>query len=187
MLIQIVCLKKKCYSSSFFKKHTVFLHKFLAPSSIQASNETDDGKGNCNDVLSLEAQRAVGSAVAKLGLALLEKLQTGSEQPNIIISPLSVSLALAELALGKHTQTQEIIANHAKGAYIYMLCCLYIHVYVYIHFKSLGARNKTEEKLLEILQAKELPNFHETLSCLQEQLTAKAVKMASRLYLMPGE
>lgn len=66
-----------------------------------------------------------------------------------------------------------------------MLCCFY--VCVYIHFKSLGARNKTEEKLLEILQAKELPNFHETLSCLQEQLTAKAVKMASRLYLIPGE
>lgn len=65
-----------------------------------------------------------------------------------------------------------------------MLCCF---MCVYIYFKSLGARNKTEEKLLEILQAKELPNFHETLSCLQEHLTAKAVKMASRLYLMPGE
>ncbi|CAM4670481.1 unnamed protein product [Leuciscus chuanchicus] len=115
---------------------------------LMASNETDVGKVNCNDVLSLEAQRAVGGAVAKLGLALLEKLQPGSEQPNIIISPLSISLALAELAL--------------------------------------GARNKTEEKLLEILQAKELPNFHETLSCLQEQLTAKAVKIASRLYLIPG-
>uniref|UniRef100_A0A671NT20 Alpha-2-antiplasmin-like n=1 Tax=Sinocyclocheilus anshuiensis TaxID=1608454 RepID=A0A671NT20_9TELE len=114
-----------------------------------ASNETDDGTVNCNDVLSLEAQRAVGGAVAKLGLALLEKLQPGSEQPNIIISPLSVSLALAELAL--------------------------------------GAKNKTEDKLLEVLKAKELPNFHETLSCLQEQLTAKAVKMASRLYLIPGK
>ncbi|KAI2651168.1 Alpha-2-antiplasmin [Labeo rohita] len=115
---------------------------------LLASNETDDGKVNCNDVLSVEAQRAVGGAVAKLGLALLEKLQPGSEQPNIIISPLSVSLALAELAL--------------------------------------GARNKTEDKLLEILQAKEMPNFHKTLSCLQEQLTAKAVKMASRLYLIPN-
>lgn len=40
---------------------------------------------------------------------------------------------------------------------------------------------------MEALHAKELPNFHETLSCLQEQLTAKAVKMASRLYLIPGE
>uniref|UniRef100_A0A671NT10 Alpha-2-antiplasmin-like n=1 Tax=Sinocyclocheilus anshuiensis TaxID=1608454 RepID=A0A671NT10_9TELE len=123
------------------------LHK---PVSVtHASNETDDGTVNCNDVLSLEAQRAVGGAVAKLGLALLEKLQPGSEQPNIIISPLSVSLALAELAL--------------------------------------GAKNKTEDKLLEVLKAKELPNFHETLSCLQEQLTAKAVKMASRLYLIPGK
>ncbi len=58
---------------------------------------------NCIDVLNLEVQRAVGGAVAKLGSALLEKLQLGSEQPNIIISPLSVSLALAELALGEHS------------------------------------------------------------------------------------
>lgn len=67
--------------------------------------------------------------MAKLGLALLEKLQPGSEQPNIIISPLSVSLALAELALGKHTQTQEIIANHTKGAYTcYVVLCVYIYI-----------------------------------------------------------
>ncbi|XP_056302371.1 alpha-2-antiplasmin isoform X2 [Danio aesculapii] len=115
---------------------------------LLASNETGDAKEKCNGVLGLESQRAVGAAVAKLGLTLLEKLQPGSEQPNIIISPLSVSLALAELAL--------------------------------------GAKNNTEEKLLEVLHAKELPHFHETLSCLQEQLTAKAVKMASRLYLIPG-
>ncbi|XP_051533093.1 alpha-2-antiplasmin-like [Myxocyprinus asiaticus] len=115
---------------------------------LMASNGTDNGKGNCNDILSLEAQRAVGGAVVKLGLELLKNLQPGPEQPNIIISPLSVSLALAELAL--------------------------------------GARNKTEEKLLEVLQPQELTNFHEILSCLQEQLTSKAVKMASRLYLKPG-
>lgn len=65
----------------------------------QASDETD--KEKCNDILSLEAQRTVGGAVAKLGLELLENLQPGLEQKNIIISPLSVSLALAELALGE--------------------------------------------------------------------------------------
>ncbi len=58
---------------------------------------------------------------------------------------------------------------------------------VYFHSKSIGATNKTEDQLLEVLQAKELPNFHETLSCLQEQLTAKAVRMASRLYLIPSK
>ncbi|XP_055036532.2 alpha-2-antiplasmin isoform X2 [Misgurnus anguillicaudatus] len=105
-------------------------------------------KVKCNEILRLNAQRAVGASVAKLGLKLLENLQPGPEQPNIIISPLSVSLALAELAL--------------------------------------GAKNKTEEKLLEVLQAHAMTNFHETLSCLQEQLNAKAVKMASRLYLIPG-
>jgi len=95
------------------RKHTVFFTIFF--SSIQASNETDYGKGNCNDALSLEAQRAVGGSVAKLGLALLEKLQPGSEQPNIIISPLSISLTLAELALGQHTQTQTNHCQSCKG------------------------------------------------------------------------
>ncbi len=133
---------------------------------------------NCNDVLSLEAQRAVGGAVAKLGLALLENLQPGSEQPNIIISPLSISLALAELALGEHS-----VINYID---VCIYSC-YVFIYVQFYFKSLGAKDKTEDKLLEVLQAKELPNFHETLSCLQEQLTAKAVRMASRLYLIPSK
>ncbi|KAI7795701.1 alpha-2-antiplasmin [Triplophysa rosa] len=126
--------------------HVVFTLLCIFRFELMASDET--GKEKCNDILSLEAQRTVGGAVAKLGLELLENLQPGLEQPNIIISPLSVSLALAELAL--------------------------------------GANNKTEEKLLEVLHAQAQANFHETLSCLQEHLTTKAVKMASRLYLLPG-
>lgn len=36
----------------------------------------------------------------KFGLQLLENLKANAEQPNVIISPLSVSLALSQLALG---------------------------------------------------------------------------------------
>lgn len=52
----------------------------------------------CN--LSLETQQAVGGAIAQLGLKLLETLQPGPEQPNVVLSPLSISLALSQLALG---------------------------------------------------------------------------------------
>ncbi|XP_036443858.1 alpha-2-antiplasmin [Colossoma macropomum] len=99
------------------------------------------------DALSLESQQAIAGAVAKLGLKLLENLQPGPEQPNVVLSPLSVSLALAQLAL--------------------------------------GAVNKTEEHLLGALHASLLPDYYQTLSCLQEQLIAKAIKVASRIYLKP--
>lgn len=49
---------------------------------------------------SSKLKEAIGSGVMKLGLKLMEKLPTGPEQPNVIISPLSLSLALAQLALG---------------------------------------------------------------------------------------
>uniref|UniRef100_A0A8B9KM44 Serpin domain-containing protein n=1 Tax=Astyanax mexicanus TaxID=7994 RepID=A0A8B9KM44_ASTMX len=98
--------------------------------------------------ISLETQRAVGGAVAKLGLKLLEDLQPGPEQPNVVLSPLSVSLALAQLAL--------------------------------------GAVNETEKHLLSALHASLLPDYYKTLSCLQEQLITKAIKVASRIYLKPG-
>ncbi|KAI4889892.1 hypothetical protein NFI96_023913 [Prochilodus magdalenae] len=100
------------------------------------------------DALSLESQRTVGDAIAKLGLKLLENLQPGPEQPNIVLSPLSVSLALAQLAL--------------------------------------GAVNKTEDHLLGALHASLLPDYYKTLSCLQEQVISKAIKVASRIYLKPG-
>lgn len=40
----------------------------------------------------------------KLGVQLLQNLETTQEQPNIIISPVSISLALSQLALGTHVQ-----------------------------------------------------------------------------------
>ncbi|KAF5896408.1 alpha-2-antiplasmin-like, partial [Clarias magur] len=101
---------------------------------------------DCN--LSLETQQAVGGAIAKLGLKLLEHVQPGPEQPNVVLSPLSISLALSQLAL--------------------------------------GARTETEDQLLKALHADSLSDYYKTLSCLQEQLIVKAIKVASRIYLKPG-
>lgn len=50
-----------------------------------------------------------------------------------------------------------------------------------------GARNETETQLLGALHADLLSDYYKTLSCLQEQLIVKAIKVASRLYLKPGE
>ncbi|KAK3524000.1 hypothetical protein QTP70_017517, partial [Hemibagrus guttatus] len=102
---------------------------------------------DCN--LSLGTRQALGGAIAQLGLKLLENLQPGPEQPNVVLSPLSISLALSQLAL--------------------------------------GARNETKERLLGALHADLLSDYYEVLSCLQEQLIVKAIKVASRIYLKPGE
>ncbi|KAK2827038.1 hypothetical protein Q7C36_017964 [Tachysurus vachellii] len=101
---------------------------------------------DCN--LSLETRQALGGAIAQLGLKLLANLQPGPEQPNVVLSPLSISLALSQLAL--------------------------------------GARNETKERLLGALHAELLSDYYEVLSCLQDQLIVKAIKVASRIYLKPG-
>lgn len=68
-------------------------------SSLQNSTRTPfQVTEECN--LSLETQQAVGGAIAQLGLKLLENLQPGPDQPNVVLSPLSISLALSQLALG---------------------------------------------------------------------------------------
>lgn len=67
----------------------------------QEATSEEEADGLCAELSSSELKEAIGSGVMKLGLKLMEKLQTGPEQPNVIISPLSLSLALAQLALGK--------------------------------------------------------------------------------------
>ncbi|KAJ8386223.1 hypothetical protein AAFF_G00175430 [Aldrovandia affinis] len=70
---------------------------------------------NCTaQQLSLEAKRVVGAAIMKLGLQLLENLKTGPEQPNVIISPLSISLALSQLALGAENETEHLLLKALK-------------------------------------------------------------------------
>ncbi|XP_018586099.1 alpha-2-antiplasmin-like [Scleropages formosus] len=74
-------------------------------------------EGDCETrQFSQEAKRAVGVAIMKLGLQLLENLKTSPEQPNVITSPLSISLALSQLALGAKNETETLLlaALHAQ-------------------------------------------------------------------------
>uniref|UniRef100_A0A667YJC1 Serpin domain-containing protein n=1 Tax=Myripristis murdjan TaxID=586833 RepID=A0A667YJC1_9TELE len=67
------------------------------------------------------AQRAVGGAIERLGVQLLEKLPFGPQQPNVIVSPLSLALALAQLALGARNETERLLLGglHAHGLTCY--------------------------------------------------------------------
>ncbi|KAJ8347660.1 hypothetical protein SKAU_G00262490 [Synaphobranchus kaupii] len=86
-------------------------------SSVEKVEEDGGGEGgSCTaQQLSLEAKRAVGAAILKLGLRLLENLKTGPEQTNVIISPLSISLALSQLALGAAQETERLLLQSLKA------------------------------------------------------------------------
>ncbi|XP_028818660.1 serpin peptidase inhibitor, clade F (alpha-2 antiplasmin, pigment epithelium derived factor), member 2b [Denticeps clupeoides] len=81
----------------------------LTMESEKASSE-EEPDGICAS--SLKSKKATGHGILKLGLELMEKLKTGPEQPNIIISPLSISLALSQLALGAENQTKDLLLHH---------------------------------------------------------------------------
>lgn len=64
------------------------------------SSSEEDLDELCCPLNSKERHRAIGRGIMKFGLELLENLKADLKQSNIIISPLSVSLALSQLALG---------------------------------------------------------------------------------------
>lgn len=66
----------------------------------EASSEEED-PDDCQSVSRRpKSQQTITAAIQKLGVQLLQHLETTPEQPNVIISPLSISLALSQLALG---------------------------------------------------------------------------------------
>lgn len=65
--------------------------------------------------------KTIAAAIQKLGVQLLQNLKTTTEQPNVIISPFSISLALSQLALGEHVQL-----HHFKTCCTHTACFLHV-------------------------------------------------------------
>lgn len=67
--------------------------------------DVDGPVDNCGGqrVFSPEEHQAIGGAIEKLSIQLLENLPVGPQQPNVILSPLSLAFALAQLTLGQGT------------------------------------------------------------------------------------
>ncbi|XP_068601782.1 serpin peptidase inhibitor, clade F (alpha-2 antiplasmin, pigment epithelium derived factor), member 2b [Brachionichthys hirsutus] len=59
-----------------------------------------------------QSMEVIAAAIQKLGVQLLQNLETTPEQPNVIISPFSISLALSQLALGAVNETRELLMHH---------------------------------------------------------------------------
>lgn len=78
-----------------------------------SSEQEEEQEGVClSDSRSRQSREAIGAAIQKLGVQLLQNLETSPEQPNVIISPLSISLALSQLALGAVNETEELLMHH---------------------------------------------------------------------------
>ncbi|KAM9359555.1 serpin peptidase inhibitor, clade F (alpha-2 antiplasmin, pigment epithelium derived factor), member 2b [Symphorus nematophorus] len=76
------------------------------------SSEEDQDE-DCQSIgQKLKSREAIAAAIQKLGVQLLQNLETTPEQPNVIISPFSISLALSQLALGAVNETQELLMHH---------------------------------------------------------------------------
>ncbi|GLD53411.1 alpha-2-antiplasmin-like protein [Lates japonicus] len=76
------------------------------------SSEEEQGEGCLSTGRSLESREAIAAAIQKLGVQLLQNLEATPEQPNVIISPFSISLALSHLALGAVNETEELLMHH---------------------------------------------------------------------------
>uniref|UniRef100_A0A3B4GFK1 Serpin family F member 2 n=1 Tax=Pundamilia nyererei TaxID=303518 RepID=A0A3B4GFK1_9CICH len=76
-----------------------------------SSTEEDDG-GCLSLGRSPHSKEIVAAAIQKMGVQLLQNLEMTPEQPNIIISPLSISLGLSQLALGAVNETRELLMHH---------------------------------------------------------------------------
>ncbi|XP_031729493.1 serpin peptidase inhibitor, clade F (alpha-2 antiplasmin, pigment epithelium derived factor), member 2b isoform X3 [Anarrhichthys ocellatus] len=86
---------------------------------------------------SQQSREAIAAAIQKLGVQLLQNLETTPEQPNVIISPLSISLALSQLALGAANETEELLMHH-------------------LHENTLPCYHQSLHNVLELLRQNEL-------------------------------
>ncbi|XP_040006313.1 alpha-2-antiplasmin [Xiphias gladius] len=78
---------------------------------VDEEEETEDTVNSCRgrQVFSHEEQRVIGGTIERLGLQLLENLPIGPQQPNVILSPLSLAFALAQLTLGARNKTEKLL------------------------------------------------------------------------------
>ncbi|XP_047247226.1 serpin peptidase inhibitor, clade F (alpha-2 antiplasmin, pigment epithelium derived factor), member 2b [Girardinichthys multiradiatus] len=82
------------------------------PPTIKTSPDEEEGD-SCQAISqSPDTKQIITAAIQRLGVQLLQNLETTTEQSNVIISPLSISLALSQLALGAQNETEELLMYH---------------------------------------------------------------------------
>uniref|UniRef100_A0A3B5LR37 Serpin domain-containing protein n=1 Tax=Xiphophorus couchianus TaxID=32473 RepID=A0A3B5LR37_9TELE len=90
-----------------------------ATSDLPSANKTspDEEKGDSCQAISRrpDTKQTITAAIQRLGVQLLQNLETTPEQPNVIISPLSISLIAVwncVLSKGAKNETEELLMYH---------------------------------------------------------------------------
>ncbi|KAM7397479.1 hypothetical protein PAMA_005666 [Pampus argenteus] len=127
---------------------------------VDKEKETDKKVHSCGRrVFSLEEHRAIGGAIERLGLELLEKLSVGPHQPNVVLSPLSLAFALAHLTLGARNNTEKLLMKklHAQS----LPCYHHILGGLVSHFSNMDVATRMYLR----------PGFEVKLSFVEDSLT----------------
>lgn len=138
-----------------------------------------------------ESREAIAAAIQKLGVRLLQNLEATPEQPNIIISPLSISIALSQLALGKHIWPLK--AHCTFTVFSLSLVSIFLKFMVtwripqsVIAPSLAGAVNETRELLMHHLHEQTLHCYHQSLYNVLAGLRNKDLQIATQIFLRQG-
>lgn len=96
----ILFISEHCPSSCFQEEPSTGTPHDSGP--VDEDEETEEVQScKVKRVFSLEERRRIGGTIQRLGLQLLENLPISPQQPNVVLSPLSLAFALAHLTLGQ--------------------------------------------------------------------------------------
>uniref|UniRef100_H3A253 Serpin family F member 2 n=2 Tax=Latimeria chalumnae TaxID=7897 RepID=H3A253_LATCH len=65
----------------------------------------------CDRKVTQEQMTMLGDAMTKFGLKLFQEVKLKREEPNVIVSPLSIALGLSQLALGAENTTETLLLD----------------------------------------------------------------------------
>ncbi|XP_072326113.1 serpin peptidase inhibitor, clade F (alpha-2 antiplasmin, pigment epithelium derived factor), member 2b isoform X2 [Scyliorhinus torazame] len=83
-----------------------------SPGSVELLSEPVDAQepvGDCGQAGSPGEMQLLGNAISKFGLDLFKEVLQETTKPNVVISPLSIALGLAQLSLGSVNETEKQI------------------------------------------------------------------------------
>ncbi|NWH74358.1 A2AP protein, partial [Piaya cayana] len=118
------------------------------PSGENASSEEEGEAEDENCQTPWKKSQKLADGLMRFSIDLMKEVQLESNRTNVIVSPLSIAIALSQLAL--------------------------------------GAANRTEKRLLEVMHLESAPCLHHTFGTLRRRLTESTLSLASRLYLQKG-
>lgn len=124
-------------------------------------------------------------------MQLLQNLEATPDQPNIIISPLSISLALSQLALGKHIRPIKAHCTFTASPLSFVsnfsqFMATWRCPHSVIALFLAGAVNETRELLMQHLHEHTLPCYHQSLCNILTGLRNNDLQITTQIFLRQG-